>query len=164
PARKPQVKRSRKKSQPASATQIGAALPSNVAFDTELKWMAQFHTARSRPRKTPPRAIKSASRSPRRVGWRWERGCATIIHSRRTGGARTKRSKPDAAGPAAERRTRNGSARTKRKKPVAAGPASERRTRMPAKEMAMAPTTRVASGLRAWPAAENAEDDPVMAG
>src|SRR5262249_26158277 len=141
PARKPQVKRSRKKSQPASATQIGAALPSNVAFDTELKWMAQFHTARSRPRKTPPRAIKSASRSPRGAGWRWERGCATIIHSQR-----------------------NGRARTKRKKPVAAGPASERRTRMPAKEMAMAPTTRAASGLRAWPAAENAEDDPVMAG
>src|SRR5262249_57612728 len=111
------------------------------ACEREIRWMAQVHAARSRPRKSPPRAIKRASRSLRGVGWRWARGCAKTIHSQR-----------------------NGSARTKRKKPVAAGPVSARRTRMPAKEMAIAPTTRAASGLRARPAAETADDDRVMAG
>src|SRR5262249_5611539 len=111
------------------------------ACEREIRWMAQYHAARSRPRKSPPRAIKRASRSLLGAGWRWARGCAKTIHSQR-----------------------NGSARTKRKKPVAAGPVSARRTRMPAKEMAIAPTTRAASGLRALPAAENAEDDRVMPG
>ena len=88
PPRKLPVKRSRKNSQPANATQIGAALPSSVAFDTELRWMAQFHTTRSRPRNSPPRAIRRnvpASRGP--TGCR----CPRAIHSHRNGRAKRNR-------------------------------------------------------------------------